>query len=133
MKQLVPLIALTLLFIVSAMFPLAYSIPLYMQELPQAFKDECTTCHVSPSGMGGVNRFGAAFANAGHSLASISTADSDGDGYTNREELAAGTFPGNPDSHPGSGSFEVGLDVLVFAATAVVAAVVVARFVVFRP
>ncbi len=30
--------------------------------------------------------------------------DSDGDGFTNEAELAAGTFPGDPNSYPGSSS-----------------------------
>ena len=35
------------------------------------------------------------------SMSDIKNLDSDGDGYTNIEELNAGTYPGDPDDHPG--------------------------------
>ena len=37
---------------------------------------------------------------SGHDFGSIESADSDGDGYTNIEEIAAGTFPGDPNDFP---------------------------------
>ncbi len=38
----------------------------------------------------------------GDALAATNSTDSDGDGYTNQQELEAGTYPGNPDSYPKS-------------------------------
>jgi hypothetical protein len=127
-----PLFALLIVISLAVMLPAIYGIPLYMQDLPQAFKGECTTCHTSASGMGGLNRFGADFSNSGHSLDQIRNLDSDGDGYTNAQEFSEGTFPGDPRSYPGSNPFPIGVDVIVFIATAVIAAIAVARFVIFR-
>lgn len=36
-----------------------------------------------------------------NSINQIKDLDSDGDGYTNNEELNAGTYPGDPNDHPG--------------------------------
>lgn len=51
-----------------------------------------------------INVYGTDYKAAGRNataVTSINTLDSDGDGYTNGEEIAAGTFPGNPDDYPG--------------------------------
>ncbi len=74
--------------------------PGYLRVLPpQAQK--CQVCHPTRSGMGGLNPFGKAFEET-RSLALILDRDSDGDGFTNREELEAGTNPGHPRSYPGA-------------------------------
>lgn len=70
----------------------------------------CQWCHYSYGydGAGNIedtmNAYGKAYKNAGRNAAAVSTIDgldSDGDGYTNKQEIEAGTFPGNPDDHPG--------------------------------
>jgi len=51
-----------------------------------------------------LNDFGKAYMNGGRSVAAltaIADQDSDGDGFTNVEEIADNRFPGNPDSKPG--------------------------------
>lgn len=51
-----------------------------------------------------INTYGAAYKNAGRNAQAVSqidTLDSDEDGYTNAEEIAANTFPGSADDHPG--------------------------------
>ena len=51
-----------------------------------------------------LNSYGNDYVNAGRStgaLASIESKDSDGDTYTNKQELAALAFPGDPDDNPG--------------------------------
>ncbi len=63
--------------------------------------DTCSLCHTSsiPS----LNAFGAAYKAAGRNpaaFAAIASLDSDGDGYTNAQEIAALTFPGDPNDHP---------------------------------
>jgi len=65
----------------------------------------CATCHVSPNGGGELNGFGLDFKKHGipnkdrYSKA-LGRLDSDGDGFTNDEEFAAVTHPGDPNSSP---------------------------------
>ncbi|MCU0598652.1 MAG: hypothetical protein MUE70_05250 [Desulfobacterales bacterium] len=70
----------------------------------------CQWCHYTYGydGAGEIeetmNEYGIAYKNAGRNAAAVTSidgADSDGDGYTNIEEIEAETFPGNPDDHPG--------------------------------
>jgi hypothetical protein len=62
--------------------------------------DTCLICH----GAGGPpnNPYGADYAANGYNFASIEQLDSDGDGYTNLEEITAGTFPGDASDFPGT-------------------------------
>jgi len=51
-----------------------------------------------------INPYGKDYLNAGRSVsafASIESKDSDGDTYTNKQEIAALTFPGDPEDNPG--------------------------------
>jgi hypothetical protein len=62
--------------------------------------DTCALCHTSAPKL---NPYGAAYKAAGRSLAAfgaIESADSDGDGWTNIQEIMALTFPGDPNDHP---------------------------------
>jgi hypothetical protein len=69
------------------------------------FNNSCKICHTSGADL---NPYGAALADAGGTGGSIAPEvfvaveglDSDGDGFTNIQEINAGTFPGNPNSHP---------------------------------
>ncbi|MCL4436224.1 MAG: thrombospondin type 3 repeat-containing protein [Thaumarchaeota archaeon] len=131
-RKVAPITALIILITIAAMLPLAYSKPMYMAQVPQAFKDQCTLCHTSTSGMNGLNPFGADFERSGHSISSIGSLDSDGDGYSNAQELSAGTYPGDPKSYPGATSMGIGIDMIVFLVTAVVAVVAVVKFVILR-
>ncbi|CAN5576784.1 hypothetical protein BH11ARM2_BH11ARM2_17420 [soil metagenome] len=64
---------------------------------------ECNICHAGPPKR---NVYGKSVQEAGHNkvtaaiLHSIDAKDSDGDGWTNGEEIRAGTLPGDPNSHP---------------------------------
>ncbi len=68
--------------------------------------DTCTTCH-SEEEFPGRNSYGAAVeAQAGAidaRLAAVESLDSDGDGFSNIDEITARTFPGDASSHPGGG------------------------------
>ena len=61
--------------------------------------DSCNVCHTTEPAL---NPYGTDYAANGYNFVSIEALDSDGDGYTNIDEINAGTFPGNKNSHPGS-------------------------------
>lgn len=92
-------------------------------EYLKPFKDfddkikKCTLCHIQSSGYGGLNPFGRDFAELRALTPELMQLDSDGDRYSNIEELRAGTMPGDASSFPGKQTpgFEVlfGLAALV--------------------
>jgi hypothetical protein len=62
--------------------------------------DTCSLCHTAPPTL---NAYGAAYLAAGRNPAAfgaIENLDSDGDGWTNIQEIMALTFPGDPNDHP---------------------------------
>lgn len=59
--------------------------------------DACGLCHTATFGF---NDYGLAYASAGKDFAAIEGQDSDGDGFTNIEEILALTFPGDAASKP---------------------------------
>lgn len=76
------------------------------------YVSSCQHCHDSDvygyDGAGDIentmNPYGIAYKAAGRNAAAITAidiVDSDGDGYTNADEIEAGTFPGNENDHPG--------------------------------
>ena len=74
--------------------------------ISQGLKDnKCAICHVSNNDYAR-NPYGAALEGTlstnGNkpNFAVVEALDSDGDGYTNIEEITAGTFPGDFNSHP---------------------------------
>ena len=81
--------------------PESQAIPEYARELPEALKSFCQVCHVRASG-GPMNSYGEDFVSFGRSVGAIGELDSDDDGFSNEEELAAGSIPGNADSTPTS-------------------------------
>ena len=81
--------------------PVSQAIPEYARELPEALKSFCQVCHVRASG-GPMNSYGEDFVSYGGSVGAIGELDSDDDGFSNEEELAAGSIPGDPDSTPTS-------------------------------
>ncbi len=61
--------------------------------------DSCSTCHTSVPNR---NPYGDDYKSHGHNFQAIELLDSDGDGYSNIEEINALTMPGDPSSHPGA-------------------------------
>ncbi|MFB0532854.1 MAG: hypothetical protein ACETVU_04210 [Desulfatiglandales bacterium] len=68
--------------------------------------DDCITCHISsnPDGNHELNPYGFDFGGKGHDFEAIELMDSDDDGFSNKAEINAMTFPGDPDSVPGEDS-----------------------------
>jgi hypothetical protein len=62
--------------------------------------DACNLCHNSPGGGDARNSYGLSYASAGHNFAAIENTDSDGDGWTNLQEIKSLTFPGDANDHP---------------------------------
>jgi len=61
----------------------------------------CGLCHNNPGGGGPVNNFGSDFASGGHNFdAALEALDSDGDTFSNIDEINALTFPGDPSDFP---------------------------------
>src|SRR5512139_3016804 len=86
----------------------AYGVGSYMTSFETTYPaaagssiDTCTLCHTSSSG-GSRNSYGSAYASNGYSYKAIESLDSDGDGFTNIQEINAKTFPGSATSKPAS-------------------------------
>ncbi len=90
---------IALIVLTASPIPGSQAIPEYARELPEALKSFCQVCHVRASG-GPMNSYGDDFASYGRSVGAIGELDSDDDGFSNEEELAAGSIPGDPDSTP---------------------------------
>ena len=85
----------------------AQSKPEYLSEFNSRYKtsgshlDTCSTCHTSSSpSRENLNPFGSDFSAANHDFGAIEAKDSDGDGFSNIDEIQAGTFPGDPNENP---------------------------------
>ena len=85
----------------------ALSKPEYLSEFNSRYNtsgshlDTCTTCHASSSpSRENLNPYGKDFSAANHDFGAIEGKDSDGDGFSNIDEIKAGTFPGDPNENP---------------------------------
>ncbi|MDW7732797.1 MAG: hypothetical protein SCH66_10270 [Methanolobus sp.] len=90
--------------------PMVSARPAYLEAFKEQYDtgdtklDTCNTCHENQNGGGPRNPYGTAFENNNMDFVSIEDQDSDGDGFTNLEEINALTFPGNSEDHPQTGS-----------------------------
>ena len=91
----------------------AYAVSGYLNAFEAAYPaavgtriDACLLCHVNsnPNQGSARNNFGSDFASGGHNFdAALEAMDSDGDGILNGAEIAALTFPGNPNDPAAAG------------------------------
>lgn len=87
--------------------------------------DNCDTCHAGPvlfSVTGSskqVNYYGRDYNLKNHDFAAIEGIDSDGDGFTNIDEINALTFPGDPNDKPATGDTQAPTSPSGLTATAV--------------
>ena len=84
-------------------FMLVDARPEYADDLPSVFGGSCRVCHLSASGGGKLNDFGKDFEENKNIFEGIEEKDSDSDGFSNADELKAGTLPGDPDSNSKKG------------------------------
>jgi hypothetical protein len=104
------LIAAVLLVTIILGSPVVTARPAYLEAYNQQYDiedtklDACLNCHISPNGGGARNPYGMAYEGNDKDFASIESLDSDGDGFTNLEEINALTFPGDPADYPQAAS-----------------------------
>jgi hypothetical protein len=67
--------------------------------------DTCSTCHGED--VESLNPYGADYGESDGDLEAIEALDSDGDGFSNQEEISALTFPGDSESMPETVSEEI--------------------------
>ncbi len=64
--------------------------------------DSCQTCHTN--NVPDLNPYGQAYRDNGHNFLALELLDSDGDGWSNIDEIRAVTFPGDRADHPPAGA-----------------------------
>jgi hypothetical protein len=93
--------------IAAATLASAYAVDSYLSSFRSTYPaaagtrlDSCSLCHKDINASSARNAYGSAYAGAGHNFKSIESLDSDGDGFTNIEEIKALKFPGNASDTP---------------------------------
>ncbi len=94
------LVLLIVLVVTLSLLPVSVSArPQDAKDIPLELKNYCVVCHTHASG-GPINVYGQDYFVNGNNVSAIALLDSDGDGFTNDEELVQGTFPGDSTSYP---------------------------------
>ena len=100
-KHVMATLLVAIIVLAASPIPPSRAIPEYSKELPEALKNFCQVCHIKASG-GPMNSYGDDFVSYGMSVRAIDGLDSDDDGFSNEDELAAGSLPGDSKSTPTS-------------------------------
>jgi hypothetical protein len=87
---------------------LAYGLSSYLSQFKAKYPAsamtigmDCTLCHIPPGqSLNNLNPYATDLLNSSINFAAIEPLDSDGDGFTNIQEITAGTYPGDATSHP---------------------------------
>jgi hypothetical protein len=87
---------------------LAYGLSSYLNQFKTKYPGSaatigasCVLCHIPPgTSLNNLNSYAQAFANSGYNFTTVEPLDSDGDGFSNIQEISAGTYPGDAASHP---------------------------------
>lgn len=89
--------------------PTAQSTPEYLSQFNSKYDtrgtklDSCLTCHTTAGGGAeNMNPYGLDFGKNNHDFAAVEGLDSDGDSFSNIDEIKAETFPGDPNDNPNS-------------------------------
>ena len=84
----------------------AQSTPEYMSSFNAKYNtrgaklDSCVTCHTKQEGGAeNINPYGADFGKNNHDYGAVEGLESDGDGFSNIDEIKADTFPGDPNDN----------------------------------
>lgn len=94
------------IFLFNLNTPIAYGRSFRMRIVPESGRAfGCAICHVNPRGGGKLNPFGKDYAKIGIAAGekyttTLGETDSDNDGFTNDQEFAEKTHPGDPASKP---------------------------------
>jgi hypothetical protein len=93
---------LVFLFVIGS-FGIAMARPDFMDAFRSTYPNadpvlnNCNLCHTNVPAL---NPYGSDFRQGGQDFIAIEGLDSDGDGFTNIEEIDVGSFPGNPEDVP---------------------------------
>jgi uncharacterized membrane protein len=91
---------LAIVFVISNLIAVAsvQARPSYQPQIKPL--EGCGACHENQGGAGPMNVFGQDWVNNGKDYKKITDIDSDNDGFTNAEEIATKSFPGDATSTP---------------------------------
>ncbi|MCD4807428.1 MAG: hypothetical protein K8R13_07660 [Methanococcoides sp.] len=100
--KIITVLLLAMILLISA--PTVSAKHSYLEDFNQQYDtgdtklDSCDTCH-EVQDIESINPYGEAYHQNGKNLASIEALDSDGDGFTNLDEINALTFPGDANDY----------------------------------
>lgn len=110
------IVVLTVFVVMLYVTPAAFAKPDFLSEFKKSYPnvkntrlDSCIICHKNDNPYLGdaLNTYGAAWDKSGRNFSTIAAQDSDGDGFANKDEIAALTFPGDINDKPEGSSDDI--------------------------